>query len=158
MIATTHIAFAACAGGVASVFMPGEHSYLIVGITSMVGSLLPDIDHPKSFFGSRIRPVSDLVAAIFGHRGITHSALAVIAILFYCYIRSGQMSDWVVGLTVGYLSHLVGDWLTPSGIPFLWPKKQKYKAPLTFRTGGLGEHVFLIAMVFSAWACVLKMN
>ncbi|VEB43120.1 Inner membrane protein ydjM [Chromobacterium violaceum] len=36
----------------------------------------------------------------------------------------------VLGLCVGYASHLVGDWLTPAGIPLLWPIRIRFRAPL----------------------------
>jgi inner membrane protein len=43
------------------------------------GALLPDIDHPQSWVGRRARLISQPLAALIGHRGFTHSILAVIA-------------------------------------------------------------------------------
>jgi inner membrane protein len=37
----------------------------------ILGSMLPEIDHPKSAFGKRVLPLSILIATVFGHRGIT---------------------------------------------------------------------------------------
>lgn len=54
----------------------------------------------------------------------------------------------VSGLGVGYLSHLLGDWLTPHGIPFLWPlTKQNYRSPMPFRTGGVTEQTVFGTLV-----------
>jgi len=39
--------------------------------------MMPDIDHPQSAFGKRVLPLSIPIATVFGHRGITHSLLAV---------------------------------------------------------------------------------
>jgi membrane-bound metal-dependent hydrolase YbcI (DUF457 family) len=41
-------------------------------------------------------------------------------------------------VSLGYLSHLIGDFVTIEGIPLLWPIKQKFGLKL-FRTGGLIE-------------------
>src|ERR1700709_2628205 len=86
----------------------------------MAGSLLPDIDHPKSWVGRRTRPLSTAIAACLGHRGVTHSALAVIgltmALAHFGYRRTG-----VSALAVGYLSHLAADMLTPKGLRLAWP-------------------------------------
>ncbi len=43
------------------------------------GSLLPDIDHPQSSVGRRASMIARPLAATIGHRGMTHSILAVIA-------------------------------------------------------------------------------
>ena len=49
--------------------------------------------------------------------------------LFRCYSQP----------VVGYLSHLVGDACTPSGVPLLWPSPRPYSLRL-FATGGMVEH------------------
>jgi membrane-bound metal-dependent hydrolase YbcI (DUF457 family) len=41
-------------------------------------------------------------------------------------------------ISIGYLSHLVGDFVTIEGIPLFWPIKQKFGLRL-FRTGGVIE-------------------
>ncbi|SFC34444.1 LexA-binding, inner membrane-associated putative hydrolase [Alkalibacterium subtropicum] len=46
-----------------------------------IGSILPDIDHPKSFIGNRTRGVSDGMGMVFGHRGLAHSVAGVIFFL-----------------------------------------------------------------------------
>jgi membrane-bound metal-dependent hydrolase YbcI (DUF457 family) len=43
-----------------------------------IGSLIPDIDHPQSWVGLRLPVISRPLVAMAGHRGITHSLLAVI--------------------------------------------------------------------------------
>ncbi len=52
-------------------------------------------------------------------------------------------SPWLIGLTVaaGALTHVLGDWLTRSGVPLAWPLKHRgkrwwmFRSPLAFRTG-----------------------
>jgi inner membrane protein len=83
------------------------------------GSLLPDIDHPDSTFGRRIRPVSTILS-LFTHRGITHSLWAVAGMIYLLSIFDLSQL-WIHALIIGYLSHLVGDAITPAGIKPFWP-------------------------------------
>jgi inner membrane protein len=114
------------------------------------GSLLPDIDHPNSWVGRRSRPISTAIAAALGHRGFTHSAVAVaglVALLSYAGYRQGAVS----ALAVGYLSHLAADMLTPRGLKLAWPLRGSWGLPLC-RTGSPMETIIVIALVFEiAW-------
>jgi inner membrane protein len=49
--------------------------------------------------------------------------------------------QWVA---LGVILHLLGDFLTPSGIPLLYPLKTSYRAPITIPTNGIGEAVFCL--------------
>lgn len=112
-----------------------------------LGSLLPDIDHPKSTFGRIIPFLSYPISAVFGHRGITHSFLAAIAAAFIMYMY-GAKSWFVAPLVVGYVSHVLGDVVTNSGAPLFWPKKDKVSIPV-FNTNSFAEYLFL--MLLSAY-------
>ena len=48
---------------------------------TLLTCLLPDIDHPKSLLGQRLKWLSYPIARAFGHRGFTHSLLAVFGAL-----------------------------------------------------------------------------
>ncbi|OWY40225.1 hypothetical protein CEK28_05720 [Xenophilus sp. AP218F] len=138
MMVATHVAFGAfCAVGAALLLHvpPLAAGLLLLG--GVAGSLLPDLDHPKSWLGRRLPWISRPIAYLFGHRGITHSLFAVAGIFYVCTaclhewgINLGQAMPLVLGLCVGYASHLVGDWLTPAGIPLLWPIRIRFRAPL----------------------------
>ncbi|MGL4431547.1 MAG: metal-dependent hydrolase [Plesiomonas shigelloides] len=120
--------------------------------TTLLGSLLPDIDHPRSFLGQHLRWISVPIAKVFGHRGFTHSLLAV-ALALWCLLYKLPASVPVpVGMVdafiVGYLSHLLGDALTPAGVPLFWPVKQRFRLPLlNFRTGSHAETIICVLMV-----------
>lgn len=108
-----------------------------------LGSLLPDIDHPQSWAGKRLALVSIPLAALIGHRGVTHSLLAVAA---FALLLAGLGTDHLAApLALGYLSHLLADALTLSGVPLLWPSKRPYGLRL-IRTGSLAE-IALIAVL-----------
>jgi inner membrane protein len=118
------------------------------------GSLLPDIDHPHSWVGRRVRVISRPLAGLIGHRGFTHSILAVIA--------CGLLLRWqglgrgiVDPLIVGYLSHLAADFLTSSGLRLAWPLRRRYAMPLC-KTGSLAES--LIVLAFAIWVGATAMG
>lgn len=119
----------------------------------IAGSLLPDIDHPKSWVGRHTRPVSTALASTLGHRGLTHSAFAVIG-LSALLLRAGYRPGWVSALAVGYLSHLAADMLTPKGLRLAWPMKETWALPIC-RTGSAAEPAIVMAFVaLIAWWCV----
>ncbi len=121
---------------------PTDPIYL--GLAAL-GSLLPDIDHPKSWVGRHARPVSTAIAATLSHRGLTHSLIAVagiIALLTHSATRGGGTS----ALAVGYLSHLGADMLTPKGLRLAWPFPGTWGLPLC-RTGSPMETIIVILLV-----------
>ncbi|QKE37321.2 metal-dependent hydrolase [Ferrovum myxofaciens] len=155
MLAKTHVIFGAGSAlvGSAVIHLPLSSSLLMVS-AGVIGSLLPDIDHPGSTFGRKIWPVSLIISKVFGHRGITHSLLAVAGLAFLL-VSNHQLPTVGIGLIVGYLSHLLGDFITPHGIPLFWPARKCYHISRPIKTGGFGENVLatvvLIAGVFLAW-------
>lgn len=90
--------------------------------SAILTCLLPDIDHPKSFLGQRLKWVSKPIARAFGHRGFTHSLLAVFALLATFYLKVPDTwiipADALQGMVLGYLSHIVADMLTPQAFPY----------------------------------------
>jgi inner membrane protein len=109
------------------------------------GSLLPDIDHPQSWVGRRVRAISRPLAATMSHRGVTHSLLAVVA--SFLLLRShGFSRAVVVPVVVGYLSHLVADLVTPGGLRLAWPLRQRYAIPIC-KTGSPVEPIIVACVV-----------
>ena len=118
---------------------------------TLVGALLPDIDHPKSMLGRRVAPVSLLVSGLFGHRGMTHSLLLPILAVVGCLYGWGHVPAWMLALAAGYLSHLLADWLTPSGVPLCWPLRTRFRSPLSVTTGSAAEWCVAAALAFAMW-------
>lgn len=121
----------------------------------VAGALLPDIDHPQSWLGRRLPFVSIPLALLIGHRGVTHSALALFLALLGALAfaslsgASGGLAAAFAGaICAGYASHLAIDWLTPAGIPFLWPKLTRYRSPRLVIIGGAGELLLAAVMWF----------
>lgn len=123
---------------------------------ALLGSLLPDIDHPQSWAGRKMRVISVPLSLVVGHRGITHSLLAVAgAIALLAIMGTGWMAAPVV---IGYLSHLMADALTPSGVPLLWPSKRRFTLNLC-ETGSFVE-IGLVTLIAAAggWAAGVDLS
>ena len=121
---------------------------------AVLGGLLPDLDHPRSWVGRRLALISWPLARLFGHRGITHSLLAVFGVSALWWWLANPTAPQlatvplVEPLLVGYLSHLIADGLTPAGVPLLWPNRRRFTVPLV-ATGGMVE--WLAGMVAVLW-------
>lgn len=93
----------------------------------LVGSLLPDIDHPKSFLGRRLLLFSKPLNKWVGHRTLTHSLLTL-GTLFYLSYETWGFIPLITGLFTGCLSHIFLDSLTNNGVALLYPlSKKRYK-------------------------------
>lgn len=125
---------------------------VINGLALACGSLLPDIDHPRSFIGKKSQVVSKVASKTLGHRGATHSL--IVAILVYLgtlWIARHYLSSeanfvpfWLFG---GYLLHLSEDSFSKNSIHWFWPfskvKRSSRKRLFYYRTGHVSEYLIL---------------
>jgi membrane-bound metal-dependent hydrolase YbcI (DUF457 family) len=145
MTAPTHIVFAVLSvQGHCLLFGQALHPTLFV--SAMLASIVPDIDLPSSAMGRVFRPFSVSLFNRFGHRTITHSALAVIiaAIVFYPLVMIEIKSIYTAAI-VGYLSHLVIDMNNTDGIVLTYPLPHRWIFPANmlyrFKVGEKGESI-----------------
>lgn len=149
MLARTHMVFGLVFLAVGSRTGLIEMDLVTSGF-AILGSLLPDIDHPKSAIGRRVRPLSDMLGLILGHRGFTHSLLAFITWTGTLLYAGMNEQTWLIAMSLGYLSHLFGDWLTPTGVPLFWPRRDMYRSPFLITTGGAGEFLLTLGILILA--------
>lgn len=89
-------------------------------------SLLPDIDHSKSWIGRCVFPLAKWINRKYGHRTITHGLPCMLLLWFI--IRMIQ-NVWFPSIPVstlfllGYSSHLIFDMMTIQGVPLFYPFK-----------------------------------
>ncbi len=125
---------------------------------AMFGGLLPDVDHPNSLLGQKLPGVSHLIRRVLGHRGGTHSLLAVLALSLglarattYLHVTDSFLLTLLLAassaILIGYLSHLAADALTKTGVPLLWPLRRPFRSPLPFTTGSWVEYVVTFLFV-----------
>ncbi len=137
----THVAFGLVCGMLAEFVLSFSGvSVVVFFVAVLVGSLVPDVDEPRSFFGRRVR-VSWLVNVVFGHRQFLHTVWAGLfgSILLWLLVPVAG-----IGFFIGYISHVVGDGLTLSGVRPLLPLPYTWRGPL--RTGSLAE--WLVGLFF----------
>lgn len=97
-----------------------KQTILLYGF-SLLGSILPDIDHPKAFISHFVPVIPNLINVAVGHRTFTHSLLFT----FICLIIGWMFNPVIgIGLALGIISHILLDLLTPYGVAFLYPFKR----------------------------------
>jgi len=67
-------------------------------------------------------------------------------------LRQGIVpARWAEPLVAGYLSHLLGDLLTPAGLRLLWPIRGTWALPFC-RTGSPFEPLVVAVILVAAWS------
>jgi inner membrane protein len=125
---------------------------LLVFGAMVVGSVLPDLDHPRGLvyhFLGFPRWVRRGVTRLVGQRGVVHSLLAALIVLVLglvvCFLV-GLNFLVAFGLFGGFLSHLFLDSLTVRGVGWLLPFSKK-RVRFVVGTGTMIERLFFFALV-----------
>lgn len=146
MMYKTHLAFAFLISLFTINLFPNSNIYLFISLT-LLGSLLPDLDHPKSKLGKKVPFFSKTVNAAFGHRGIFHSLFFA---LLVAYLASLFLPHYLVGAVFfGYLSHLIADSFTKMGVNYLHPFATLHIRGF-IETGKTGEFIIFLLLVLSS--------
>jgi inner membrane protein len=138
-------------------------------LVTVLGSVLPDIDLPKSIIGRIFPFISKPLERKFGHRTITHSligwliasvafGLVVLGVVITKGATTAPLQDglairWISAFSIGYISHLILDMFNPRGSQLFWPNLGRDVIPrnVNFRpeVGSYGEAIaFIIILVF----------
>lgn len=156
------ITFAVSLTALANIYIPitsPEIDWSTVGLFGLylsgasTGALLPDIEKKGSTISNKHKYISFLSRCICSHRGITHSLLAicivgVILFPFALLIPSGYGYAYMIGVLIGYGSHLLLDALNPTGVPFFYPFVDKKISFAKITTGGFFEWMFALLLSF----------
>lgn len=155
----THLVFSGVVTQGAAVLV-GQPTTLIIG--SMLGSILPDIDQPKSYIGKRIPVIPGHIHKRWGHRTITHSALYMLVTAFItlplCLInRPISGCHLWLGFNLGSLSHILIDMLNPAGVAILYPNIRRFKLIGTIEVKSKRELLLAICSVI-VFFCLYAVN
>ena len=95
---------------------------VLLGVT-FLGSLLPDVDHPKSLIGRTFFPISKVINRRYGHRTITHSVFFLVASSIVIALVNNLILVNYMAATyfVATFSHILFDMMTVSGVVFFYP-------------------------------------
>lgn len=139
MMYKSHLVFGIFVGIVyLLVFGVSGNRYLFLSFVGLA-ALFPDIDHENSKIAKKVKPLGWLIQNIFGHRGFFHSIFAAL-ILYFVFVYFLGLRFVGLAICVGYISHLMSDALTVTGVNFFHPLKSKVSGFI--RTGSVLEYFF----------------
>jgi inner membrane protein len=151
-------------GGIATLWLlpPGldSSSLALAVVLAVLGALLPDLDARESKLSNvqvagvtPIKPLAQLLSRSLGHRGPLHSLIALLALSILVSLPLSTLLDPFagIGLSLGYLSHLLLDACTKSepGRVHLLPRS------LRVVTGGSGEDAAFLLVTLAATSFLL---
>lgn len=126
----------------------------------LLGSILPDIDHPYSPIGRTLSLISKPLNYFLGHRGFIHTIWMVgifagVGYLFYTLQPDSLFNWFFIGLCLGYFLHLLEDKMSLSGLYLLYPltgrnpKKRRGRSKrFKYRVGGpMEEFIYVLAIL-----------
>lgn len=144
MLFYTHLLIGVLSYLVLNPYFSGGNKWIFL-VVLLLGSLLPDIDEQNSKINRQSGFIGSIISFLTKHRGIFHSVF--LAVLFFLLITTFLSNYYAWALLIGYLSHLLGDALTPMGIHILYPLSNfKLRGPI--RTGGIAELLLLTGIIF----------
>jgi inner membrane protein len=147
MTSITHIPF----GLLTAEFACSSFEYEMDGTAlalAAIGSLLPDIDHPRSTMGYLFyfTGIPHFLERKLGHRTITHSWIFLLACLvLFAPIWIGWGLLYYLSAWFGVLSHILIDMANIPGVPLFWPHRARWVFPASedyrINVGSLAEFV-----------------
>lgn len=151
MISVTHISFGVLLTEFTLTSLGIEPNTTTLALSGL-GSLLPDIDTPKSAIG-KIFPPSKIIEQKYGHRQITHSWIFIIIslVIFTPFIFFLGLLKYS-GLIIGIVSHIMLDMANISGVPFFYPSPSRFVFPdnkaSRIEVNSKREYIFLAILIF----------
>lgn len=117
---------------------------------SIIGSLLPDIDHKNSYIGKKAKSVSKVINKLAGHRKLFHSPILYLILYMATAhaIKDVYKLILIKGLFLGIMSHLILDSCTVGGIPWFYPLSQKKISIGKIKTNSQLEFTFCGIVIF----------
>ena len=176
MTGKTHVAI----GMVAALTVASEQTLenqLLVVLASVVGSLLPDIDHSKAKLNQKLlfiknrsyrtlfylqsqNKVLGLLALFFffiavsSHRSFSHSIVGflIVSSIVKLITDKYKLAAIYSGFVIGYVLHLMTDFFTAKGIELFYPLKIKVSSPLIINTkSSLDDIIFTLLSLYTVF-------
>lgn len=108
----SHIALGTIGGltlGFLTPFKNISEFYTIYMPLIALGSVLPDIDEPRSFIGRKLPIISHIASLAFTHRGFTHFLICPLPISIVVGIFLENTRFYIYGICFGMLMHQIAD-------------------------------------------------
>ncbi len=140
MLFKTHMVFGFLVALLSLKYFQPENQILFAFIV-MFAAALPDIDHPQSKVGRKVK----IIGYLFEHRGFFHSFFAIALFTFLIYGLSGSLL-YSSAFLIGYASHILADAFSDKGIMPFHPLL-KFRLNGFFRTGSAYEYILMVFLV-----------
>lgn len=173
MTARTHDAFAFASLVTVAVYFPPSGVTILTFVASLVGNivgcLIPDMDQASNRLWDLLpagNEVGKVLRNLFlAHRALSHSILGF-AIFYWLLGRLTTLlfnPQYVnphvvfISIMIGYVSHLLADFITREGLPLFFPFKWKFGFPpitmLRVKTGSWVETYLVLPLVglYTVW-------
>jgi len=126
--------------------MPAVFTVLLVAVPFLILTSLSKIEFIKKNLKFMVK-----------HRGLMHT-LIIPAFLFAAtyFIKEPTFKILIIGLMIGYITHLAADLLTVRGCPILFPLSKKNINLMSITTGSVWEYI--AAAIISAGAAALFLS
>lgn len=144
MLGREHLAYGITLGITLTMVMEDINPVMMIGGTA-IGSLIADIDNPKSTIGHLFPILSKLINKLFGHRKLFHDIAIICPLGIFLIFKYAALN----GIIIGYWSHLLLDSMTIQGIPCLLNKKNFHLLPpkLRFKSNSITAKIVTILLI-----------
>ena len=122
----------------------------VFAVCTAAGAMFPDVDLPTSNFGSLIQPFSNVIRALFGHRGLFHTPV-LYAIIWGTAKFTGYMCLPLTGFLIGAAGHIIQDLMTKGGVMVLFPLTHKKFCITPFPSGHFINVVSTAGLCYAVW-------
>jgi inner membrane protein len=118
----------------------GNYIFLLL---VLLGSILPDLDERHSKINQWAGILGTIAAFFTKHRGILHSLPFNLILLLAVTFFAGKY--YALAISIGYVSHLIADGLTPMGVHLFYPFSNfRIRGPI--RTGSFLEGTLSVVL------------
>ena len=116
---------------------------LIFFVAIGLAGLIPDIDHPNSILGRKLKPISIIIHILFGHRKLFHSIFFIIGVSLLAYLF---VPFYLIPILIGLVSHIILDMISKEGIILFYPFNILNIKGL-FKVGGIFESIIYTILI-----------
>jgi inner membrane protein len=138
----THIAFSFLIGLLLIKYLSIPNQILFI-VLFVLSGLLADIDKIGSQVSQRFKITSFFINIFVGHRGLFHSIWIPLLLYLSLFLIKIEIA---IAVSFGYLSHIILDCFTVSGVKLLWPLQKRLRGFV--KSGGLAEYAIFVMLLF----------
>lgn len=131
------------------------------------GSLFPDIDKHNSYLSQKLKPLSMITSKVLKHREFTHSIVGtiILSLIMNLILNGFNLTLEVINIlslsfTIGIISHILLDMLTPAGVVLFYPLYRKKVKLISLKTSnnkfGLMEALIMILFAALGYIALIK--